>query len=80
MKIYPPLANGSILIEFTSIPGRSYSVLYSSDTNAFSTPLVAVPNITAQADKTQWIDDGPPKTVSHPATNGSRTYRVRFNN
>jgi hypothetical protein len=30
----------------------------------------------AAADRTQWYDDGPPKTLSKPLTNGTRFYRV----
>jgi hypothetical protein len=33
----------------------------------------------AQANKAQWIDDGPPKTMSHPNTVPSRFYRVLLN-
>jgi hypothetical protein len=70
------LPNGSYLIEFQSIPGRSYTILYSSDM-LFSTSLVAQPSIVAPANRVQWIDDGPPKTISRPISAGSRFYRVR---
>lgn len=69
------LTNGNLLIEFPSVPGASYSILYSSDAS-FTNSLLAQPNIVAPADRVQWIDDGPPKTISRPASANSRFYRV----
>jgi uncharacterized repeat protein (TIGR01451 family) len=69
------LAKGDILIEFASVPGQRYTVLYSADPS-FTNGLAAQPPIVAPADRVQWIDDGPPKTVSRPASVGSRFYRV----
>jgi uncharacterized repeat protein (TIGR01451 family) len=69
------LPSGGLLIEFQSIPGHTYSVLYSDDMS-FTNTLVAQPSIVAQADRVQWIDDGPPKTISVPASVSSRFYRV----
>ena len=65
-------APGRVLVEFESVPGRNYSVQYSED--AFATTYTAQPSITATANRTQWIDSGPPKTISVPG--GSRFYRV----
>lgn len=73
-----PLPDGSLLIEFPSVLGASYSILYSTNVD-FSNPLIAQPNIVAPADRVQWIDDGPPKTVSPPASVTSRFYRVLRN-
>lgn len=64
------------LIEFQSIPGRSYTILY-DDNITFTNARAAQPNITATADRVQWIDTGPPKTVS--PSSGSRWYRVLLN-
>ena len=62
------------MIEFATIPGRIYTVLYSSTMNG---PWkAATPSITANATRTQWYDDGPPKTESKPFSNGSRCYAV----
>jgi hypothetical protein len=61
------------VIEFTSIPGRSYTILYSS---TFGNWKAATPSITANATKTQWYDDGPPKTDSQPLSATNRFYRV----
>jgi uncharacterized repeat protein (TIGR01451 family) len=72
--------DGSVLIEFPAVPGKTYTIQYSSDLNFATDALLAQPSIVAQADKAQWIDDGPPKTVSHPGTVPSRFYRVVVNN
>ena len=72
------LGTAGILIEFPSILNRSYTIFYSPDTS-FTNALTAQPSIVAPADRVQWIDNGPPKTVSHPFTNGSRFYRVQLN-
>ena len=66
------LSNGRFLIEFSTNPGLSYAVQYSSDLLIWKT---AVPFITAPLNRVQWFDDGPPKTESKP-TSGSRFYRV----
>jgi uncharacterized repeat protein (TIGR01451 family) len=67
--------NGGILLEFPAVSGASYTVIYSTN-STFSNPLKAVPNIIAPADRVQWIDDGPPKTISLPINSSSRFYRV----
>ena len=72
------LPTGAFLIEFTATPGRTYTILYSPDMT-FSNTFTAIPSIVAQANRVQWIDDGPPKTISHPSTNTSRFYRVLQN-
>jgi hypothetical protein len=72
------LTNGSILIEFSSIPGRTYTIYYSSNMN-FEEALMAQPPVVAPANQTQWIDDGPPKTISAPPDSPSRFYRVYLN-
>ena len=67
------LANGSVLVEFSAVPGQIYAIQYSSDMVTWQT---AVPVITAPANQVQWIDSGPPKTASSPAQQGARYYRV----
>jgi hypothetical protein len=74
---YVVLPSQAFLIEFPATKGKTYTILYS--TNLFSTTLAAQPPIVAQADKVQWIDDGPPKTISHPTNAPSRFYRVLLN-
>jgi VCBS repeat-containing protein len=61
------------VIEFTSIPGRTYTILYSGNLTTWN---AATPAITANATKTQWYDDGPPKTDSPPLSVTNRFYRV----
>lgn len=67
------LANGDILIEFTSQIGASYTVQYSANGETWTN---VVPDITAGGTRQQWIDNGPPKTVSHPSGEKLRLYRV----
>jgi hypothetical protein len=69
------LDSGAILIEFPAEPGHSYTILYSSD-SSFTNALRAQPSIVAPADRVQWIDEGPPKTISKPVDSSSRFYRV----
>src|SRR5207249_4898439 len=65
------------VIEFASIPGRTYTIIYSDD--GMVTWQAATPAITANANRTQWYDDGPPKTASKPLSLTSRFYRVIAN-
>jgi hypothetical protein len=70
-----PLTDGNMLIEFPATEGGVYTVVY-SDNVQFSNAAIAPPAIVAPANRVQWIDYGPPTTVS-PATNsGARFYRV----
>jgi uncharacterized repeat protein (TIGR01451 family) len=62
------------VIEFTTKPGKTYTIIYSDDDMV--TWKVATPSVTATANVTQWYDDGPPKTGSKPSSVGSRFYRV----
>lgn len=63
------------LIEFQSVTGQVYTVLY-SDNPTFTNALVAQPSTVAPADRVQWIDYGPPKTLSAPVSVPARFYRV----
>ena len=67
------LADGDFLIEFASTPGTAYAIEYSHDMTIWHR---VSPVITANANRTQWIDSGPPKTVSPPATVARRYYRI----
>jgi uncharacterized repeat protein (TIGR01451 family) len=69
-----PGHTGRIVIEWTSTPGRIYTVIYSDD--GAITWRTATPSVTAVANSTQWYDDGPPKTISAPSSVPSRVYRV----
>ena len=67
------LQDGRIMIEFTSIAGRSYSLQYSTDLKEWKH---VTPTLEATANRTQWIDNGPPKTESDPAQTSRRFYRL----
>ena len=62
------------VIEFATVPGQTYTVIYSDD--GMQTWQAATPSITAGATVTQWYDDGPPETISKPLSAGSRFYQV----
>ncbi len=64
------------VIEFSPTTGKTYTIIYSDDLVNWK---VATPSVTANANVTQWYDDGPPKTDSKPESVGSRYYRVIAN-
>jgi uncharacterized repeat protein (TIGR01451 family) len=72
------LANGNMLIEWPSTTNQTYTVVY-SDNVLFSNAMIAPPAIVAPANRTQWIDYGPPTTTNVPANTGARFYRVYQN-
>jgi hypothetical protein len=67
------LANGYIMIEFSTISGRVYYVQYSSDMRTWKT---AQPAIAGNGGWIQWVDSGPPKTENTPSSVPMRYYRV----
>jgi uncharacterized repeat protein (TIGR01451 family) len=69
------LNNGWMLIEFPTTLGRTYTVVY-SDNVLFSNAMIAPPSLVAPANRVQWIDYGPPTTVSAPTNASTRFYRV----
>ena len=69
------LANGSIMIEWPAVPSRSYTVIY-SDNVVFSNALIAPPAIVAPANQIQWIDYGPPATLTATTNSTARFYKV----
>ena len=73
-----PLINGDMLIEFPTITNRTYTVIY-SDNVLFSNAMMALPPIIAPANRTQWIDYGPPLTVSLSTNSPARFYQVFLN-
>jgi uncharacterized repeat protein (TIGR01451 family) len=72
------LTNGDTLIEWPAITNQSYTVVY-SDNILFSNAMIAPPAIVAPANEVQWIDYGPPTTVSSPTNASARFYRVFLN-
>ena len=76
-----PLANGDVLLEFTNLSGSaaSYNIEY-SDNLQFSNALLSLPAFSSPANRIQWLDYGPPATISAPQNNaGSRYYKVILN-
>jgi hypothetical protein len=68
------LPGGSLLLEFPADPGTLYQVQYSRDGLTWTNSLV---RIRAAGTRVQWIDQGAPRTLSHPKTDAFRFYRVR---
>ncbi len=66
------LANGDYLIEVASNPGQTFAVEYSDDMVNWKR---AEPSVQAVANRLQWIDNGAPKTESHPSEAAQRFYR-----
>jgi hypothetical protein len=69
------LQSGRVLIEFEADIGKRYAIQYNTN-GVDGAWLTADPTITAAANRVQWLDDGPPKTVSPPGGVGTRLYRV----
>ena len=72
------LPSGAVLVEFPSILNRTYTMLY-SDNASFSNELVALSLIVAPGDRVQWVDAGPPQTISAPTNAAARFYQVLLN-
>ena len=72
------LPDGTMLIEWPAMTNRTYTVVY-SDNVLFSNAMMAPPSITALGTRLQWVDYGPPATVSAPTNASSRFYRVFLN-
>jgi VCBS repeat-containing protein len=68
------LVDGSFLIDFSTLAGRTYYMQYR--TTLADPWKTAVPSITGTGSRMQWIDNGPPKTDAHPSTVATRFYQV----
>jgi hypothetical protein len=68
-----PLVGGTYLIDFRTLANHTYYVQYSADLQTWRT---AFPPVTGSGSTMQWVDNGPPKTDSHPRTQTNRFYRV----
>jgi uncharacterized repeat protein (TIGR01451 family) len=68
---------GRVLLEWAAAVGRSYTVIYWDSSGGMTN--IAQPSVVAPASRVQWIDDGPPKTISNPANSVSRFYQVLEN-
>ncbi len=69
------LEDGRIIIEFSSVPARTYLIEYSDDGPDGPWIPATTMMIRAGTSLTQWIDTGPP-TIPHSATD-RRVYRIR---
>ncbi|MDB6134023.1 MAG: repeat containing protein [Verrucomicrobiales bacterium] len=74
VRLIASLKDGGILLEFDSIPGHWYQVEYSTD---FTTWKVSPVSIRTSANRTQWIDRGPPWTDAPPSGSPARIYRIK---
>jgi uncharacterized repeat protein (TIGR01451 family) len=72
------LPDGNVLLEFPANTNKTYTIVY-SDNSQFSNAMVAPPAIAAPANIVQWIDYGPPTTLSAPTNSTARFYRVLQN-
>ena len=71
IHLLPP--NNNILLEWDSTAGQWYRIKYSSDlVNWFDCPVP----VQGVANRTQWVDDGPPFTNVPPASVGARYYKL----
>lgn len=66
------LPGGDKLIEIASLPGATYAIEYAPDTTGW---IRVTPPVVATSQRLQWIDNGPPKTRSHPSEVPRRFYR-----
>ena len=64
---------GEVLLEFATVPGRRYAVEYSDD-NMRTFQRIA-PSFEARANRTQYLDNGLPKTPTRPRAENPRFYR-----
>ncbi|WP_193210708.1 Calx-beta domain-containing protein [Luteolibacter marinus] len=67
------LPDGSVMLEYDVVPGESYRIEYTPERG----PWVPVPGeVSSPTQRMRWIDNGPPKTSSHPSSTPSRMYRL----
>ncbi len=67
--------SGDMLLEFTNL-GGTYTVIY-ADNPQFNHARISPPAVKSGANRIQWLDYGPPATISFPT--GTRYYRVILN-
>ena len=67
------LSDGTFLIEFNSLVNRIYCVQYTKDMTNWKT---VTPTLMGTGTRIQWLDNGPPKTETHPNGEPSRIYRL----
>lgn len=67
------LPDGAFLLEFDSLPSRTYAVQYSYDLTHWTT---ALPPLLGNGSRLQWIDAGPPKSDRPLDATPERYYRI----
>ncbi len=67
-------ADNRVLVEFHTLAGREYFIQYVDDLGSTDW-RTALPSLIGTGSRVQWIDDGPPKTISRPTSATSRYYR-----
>ena len=70
-----PFVNGAMLLDFTTIANRQYYIQYSTDLVTWNTSL---PAVIGRGGVQQWMDYGPPLTLTPPADTPHRFYRLRL--
>ncbi len=69
--------NQQSILQFPTRLGRQYYIQYADSVAGLMTnALTALPPVIGTGSEVQWIDNGPPKTISPPGA-GTRFYRVR---
>lgn len=64
-----------VLLQFPAVEGQHYVIRYAS-TLAFTNAWTVQPDLVAPGSRVQWLDQGPPYTLSPPGSAGVRFYRV----
>lgn len=70
-----PFAGGTMLLDFTTAANQQYYIQYSSDLVTWNTSL---PAVIGRGGVQQWMDYGPPLTLTPPANTPHRFYRLRL--
>jgi hypothetical protein len=68
------MANHSVLVQFSTIANRSYQVQYTDEGALWR---LSPASFKAGANIVNWIDYGPPATLTVPAIPVARKYRIR---
>jgi hypothetical protein len=65
--------DGSFTVSFDTILNRSMIIQYSDDMKSW---ITVNPPVAGTGERVTWVDDGPPKTQSHPRDELTRYYQV----
>lgn len=67
------LQGPTVLLDFNTVTNGGYHVRYSDDLVNWN---ISIPAIRGTGSKMQWVDDGPPKTLSRPGETPVRVYHM----